>query len=748
MLRDLQPYRFSPTDERYQAVLGSVLEVFAPDAAAEIGFRVRLEAAEALGQSGDPRLTLENWVEIEAGEFWIGAQSNDTSGRNYDSASQDGEQPVHQVQLAEYKIGRFPVTVADYARFVEGGGYDDSRCWQFGGFGQQAEPEDWEEQILHPNRPVVGVSWYEASAYCAWAGLRLPTEAEWERAARGIDGRKYPWGNSEPDISKANHAASGPGCPTPVGLYPAGAASEGTLDLAGNVWEWISDWYAPYVEGPSENPNGAATGQARVLRGGSWSNGSLRAAERRAIQPSSRNATSGFRCVRGERAHAPSSVPLEVNTANQFFNLASRSAIFFLWPIETPIEPRETRAHVYILFSDSAPTPKELQKLRSELNVDPIPVSLARVQRAIAENNCAQTLAEIEEPFTTRRDPYDEGIPVREETWFYGRRDLLDRLPAALRQGQHAGVFGVRKVGKTSLLNQLRERLSRSTPVVFLDCQGYGSKADEYFDAILTVLRNELGARLAKRLPKAVGSFREQFLALRTAWQDAGSSEPFVLMLDEADKLFPDRRHQGSAATLNEAVHLFRRLRALAQEHRALSLLCCSYRADINRYNLLGAEIGENPLHMSMQEHFLKFLTAEEARSMVREIGLWKEIEWTDSALDVSYVWCAGHPLVTRFFASDACERGDRKSVDEARVAEVAARIDRDFRKHRIGIYFREAVWGVLYTSERECLRQLATQAKVPEELAEARTNLEQFGLIDDANRIQGEFFRRWLQRI
>jgi hypothetical protein len=157
MLQVLQPLGYSPRDQRYPSVLESVLDVFAPDTAAGIDFRVRLDAAEALGQSGDPRLKLDNWVEIEACEVWIGAQPNDVSSPNYDSASQDNEQPVHRVQLDAYEIGRYPVTVDEYARFVRGDGYEDARWWQLGGFGPQALPEDWGEQILHPNRPVVGV---------------------------------------------------------------------------------------------------------------------------------------------------------------------------------------------------------------------------------------------------------------------------------------------------------------------------------------------------------------------------------------------------------------------------------------------------------------------------------------------------------------------------------------------------------------------------------------------------------------
>jgi len=147
-----------------------------------------------------------------------------------------------------------------------------AQCISFsdaGGFGEERMPRDWEQQLEHPNRPVVSVTWYEASAYCAWAGGRLLTGQEWEGAARGREGREYPWGAAEPDETRANYLENGPKHPTPVGLYPAGATPEGILDLAGNVWEWLDDW--------SDDKR-----QYRVLRGGSWLNvsSSLRAAFR------------------------------------------------------------------------------------------------------------------------------------------------------------------------------------------------------------------------------------------------------------------------------------------------------------------------------------------------------------------------------------------------------------------------------------------------------------------------------------
>jgi formylglycine-generating enzyme required for sulfatase activity len=284
-----------------------VLGIFEREKARGIDFTVRLEAAEALGQAGDPRLAKNNWIPIPAGSFLMGAQK-DPSKPNYDREAQDYESPVHQVHLDEFHIGRYPVTVEEYRKFVEDvDGYGDERWWKGGGFDKRKEPTGWDEQVVHPNRPVVSVSWYEAAAYCAWLaarlpGVRLPTEAEWERAARGTSGRKYPWGSEKPDAERANYSESGVGHATPVGLYPRGATPEGIEDLAGNVWEWVADWCGEdyYAKSPRENAKGPESGEARVLRGGSWSYspGYLRAANRDRSRPDGRLGYFGFRCVR------------------------------------------------------------------------------------------------------------------------------------------------------------------------------------------------------------------------------------------------------------------------------------------------------------------------------------------------------------------------------------------------------------------------------------------------------------------
>jgi formylglycine-generating enzyme required for sulfatase activity len=167
-----------------------------------------------------------------------------------DFLAEDHEKPSRQVHLAAYWIDVHPVTNAQFALFVAAGGYDDARWWCGAGL-RWKEKENCQQPLQWgqagwdgPDQPVAGVCWYEALAFARWAGRRLPTDAEWEKAARGTDMRRYPWGNAWPTPDLANFGLQ-VGRTTPVGLFPKGVSPFGCLDMAGNVNNWTSDWYWP-----------------------------------------------------------------------------------------------------------------------------------------------------------------------------------------------------------------------------------------------------------------------------------------------------------------------------------------------------------------------------------------------------------------------------------------------------------------------------------------------------------------------
>jgi formylglycine-generating enzyme required for sulfatase activity len=221
-------------------------------------------------------------VRIPAGSFLMGS---DTGG---------DEQPVHEVSLDAFYMDVYEVTIGRYTECVAVGACSASYC------------------SSEANHPVVCVDWNQAQAYCAWIGGRLPTEAEWEFAARGgLEGKQYPWGDAF-DGSLANfcdtnceysHADKsvndGYAETAPVGSYMSNGY--GLYDMAGNVWEWVSDWYGSgyYGVSPVSNPTGPETGEYRVLRGGSWLFNAyyLRVAYRFYNDPSLRNDHIGFRCA-------------------------------------------------------------------------------------------------------------------------------------------------------------------------------------------------------------------------------------------------------------------------------------------------------------------------------------------------------------------------------------------------------------------------------------------------------------------
>ena len=316
---------------------------------ASIALGVLLYAGLVTGRADEPTLVpgpppvpqdVGEMVRIPAGEFIMGSDKIDVGKKAEEYGSSKpwylDEHPRHKVKLPAYYIDKYEVTNAQYREFVVKTDYWVPEAWKDNGY--LLAPEvlaiadlptlrrlatdtfhlDMDTRVMgrealikaigvqqakHDKLPVTDVNWFNAHDYCTWVGKRMPTEAEWEKAARGTDGREYPWGN---DFDKTRLNGGGQDWEfgvAPVGSYPSGASPYGVMDMAGNVMEWVRDWYEPY---PGSTDKDDSFGKKnKVVRGGGWGGVGhyalsqfYRAAYRFFMRPDSQYADIGFRCAK------------------------------------------------------------------------------------------------------------------------------------------------------------------------------------------------------------------------------------------------------------------------------------------------------------------------------------------------------------------------------------------------------------------------------------------------------------------
>ena len=271
--------------------------------------RTNSAVSEVRGAAQQVLATIE-WVSIPEGTFLMGSTPEETKAAYEDAKLRSSmleqhtfraELPRHPVYLSTYEISRYEITNAQYRAFVEATDRPTPR-------GHNGE-ETWADETLSGDtQPVVGVTWFDAQAFAEWIGGSLPTEAQWERAARGAEGRTYPWGNTPPKARQHANFARRYNRPIPVGQFPKGESPNGIADLAGNVWEWCLDEYSPtfyqqHNGGTSQDPLNLQFRdvlRARVIRGGAWDVGRafLRSSLRFKFYPLDSTHTIGFRVVR------------------------------------------------------------------------------------------------------------------------------------------------------------------------------------------------------------------------------------------------------------------------------------------------------------------------------------------------------------------------------------------------------------------------------------------------------------------
>lgn len=653
-----------PKQQRIQFLLTRLLTE------GQLNIHERARAGELLAILGDPRpgtgvlangLPDVSFVQVPAGSFVMG------SDPQKDEGAYDDELPQHIVDLPTFLISRYPITNAQYYAFVADGGYDNPRYWSREGWAwrigenkadSSSEPAEMRGRPLPldsrsqiPTRPAVGLSWYEATAYCHWLTeklkasgkldafeqVRLPTEAEWEKAARGTDGRIYPWGNAWYG-KYGNCLETGIGLATAVGTFPWGSSPYGVEDMAGNVWEWTNSAVARFPYNPADGREDPETDKPRVIRGGSWRSypTQVRAASRAGLMAGDRRDDVGFRVVIAPliKTDYPIGVSRVLSPVLEFF-VSAGFAVYESSQNEGILVPQDTYSlrrfgpKVYIRVESERVVRREdinalveatRERYEGQLsgraafivldtrldigarlemftcrfsdNFTIIPFTVAQLQQAVQTDSCSTMLKSVLGDYLGETDLYESRWPVSDVLGFFGRKPVIDTIQSILDRGEHVALFGLRKMGKTSLMNYQQDELPY--PMAVLSLQDVPNPSEIFREAV-TEWRKALLQRLpgskipdlnltSGGIPSDVkAAFRSDTQTLLDLLEKHKIAPRLVLCLDEIDEIVP------SEGASSESITAFRDLmgflRGVATRLGSLNLIVCGMRPDINRVN-------------------------------------------------------------------------------------------------------------------------------------------------------------------
>jgi formylglycine-generating enzyme required for sulfatase activity len=827
-----------PKQQRIQFLLTRLL------AEGRLELYERNKAGELLALLGDPRpgVGLVNglpdvaFVKVPAGPCFIGSAVDDKD-------AYDDERPQHEVDLPAFLISRYPITNAQYYAFVADGGYDSPQYWSREGWAWRtgmtkvdslSEPAEMRGQPLPldsglriPTRPAVGLSWYEATAYCRWLTeklkasgeldpfeqIRLPTEAEWEKAARGTDRRRYPWGDAW-DSKYSNCLETGIGLVTAVGTFPQGSSPYGVEDMAGNVWEWTNSAVAHFPYNPADGREDPGTDKPRVIRGGSWRSypTQVRAASRVGLVAGDRRDDVGFRVVISPliKTDYPIGVSRVLTPALDFFTAAgfdvydSSQNESILAPqdnynlrrlgpkvyvrveservvhredidalvkaIRTRYEDQLSGRTAFIVLDTRPDIGARLQMFtyRFSDNFTIVPFTAPQLRQALQTDSCSALLESTLGDYLGETDLYKSQWPVSDVLGFFGRKPVIDTIQHILDRGEHVALFGLRKMGKTSLLNYQHDELPypmavlslqdvRRPPEIFREAVAEWRKALlQRLPGITTPDLNLTGRDIP---PDFEAAFRSDTQTLLDLLGKHKLAPRLVLCLDEIDEIVP------SDESSTEAIAAFRDLmgflRGIATRFKSLNLIVCGMRPDINRVNYWKKQ--SNPVFQSFQEIFLGPFSKEENDEMVKGIGAHMGVDYEPDTLEHLYLESGGHPFIARQMCSLAVAETSSRPYT-FRLDDILSATKEYLHNPKTVIYVEQELWGSLHNqAEADVLTALAKrQPQIETELIPARlpkskqlarrralANLnERWLLKSDASGyfIPYDCFRRWIR--